>query len=130
MPGRGNQTVIKLRAVHAVKLRGLVMLVDVANRHEIDTGRTPVELVHNLEVYPDLLDLGRTVPFVVRVECDAAVLELDLRIEDDVGSDRVGREKHDPVSVEAFLPLTIGSRILLGAEFDFAIRSDAETGNG
>src|SRR6267142_1424563 len=88
MPGRGNQTVIKLRAVHAVKLRGLVMLVDVANRHEIDTGRTPVELVHNLEVYPDLLDLGRTVPFVVRVECDAAVLELDLRIEDDVGRDR------------------------------------------
>ena len=125
MPGRGNQTVIELRAVHTVKLRWLVMLVDIANRHEIDAGRTPVELVHNLEVYPDLLDLGGAVALVVRVERDAAVLKLNLRIEDDVRSDRVSREQHDPVSVEAFLPLTVGRGILLGAELDFAVRTNA-----
>jgi hypothetical protein len=41
-------------------------------------GARPVELVNDLEVDPDLLDLGRAVQLVVGIEAGASVLEFDL----------------------------------------------------
>ena len=71
-----------------------MVLVDIADRHEVDAGRAPVELIHDLEIDPDLLDLGGAVQLVVGVEAGAGVLELDLGVEDDVVGDRIGRQQH------------------------------------
>jgi hypothetical protein len=81
-----------------------VVLVNVADRDEVDAGRAPVELVNDLEVYPDLLDLGGAVQLVVGTEAGASVLEFDLRIENDVGRDQVGRQQNQ----------TAGSRFAIG----------------
>ena len=77
--------------MHAVELRGFMVLVDVADRHEIDAGRTPIELIDDFEIDPDLLDLGGAVQLVVVVKSRACVLEFDLGVEDDVRRDRIGR---------------------------------------
>jgi hypothetical protein len=89
-----------------------MVLVNVADRDKVDAGRAPVELVNDLEVDPDLLNLGRAVQLVVGIEAGASVLEFDLRIENDVGRDQVGRQQNQTPGVEAVLPLAIGSWVL------------------
>src|SRR5216683_4158259 len=126
-PGRGDQAIIELRPVDAVELGRLVVLVDIADRNEVDARRAPIELIQNEEIDEYLLDVDRAVQLVVGVEGDAAVLEFDLGVEDDVRSDRVGRQQNETVGVEAVLPLAIGKGILEGAVFDLAIGADAET---
>jgi hypothetical protein len=58
------------------------------------------------------------------------VLELDLRIEDDVVVELIGWQQHEPRGVEAGLPLPLGVRILLRSEAEFAIGADLEAGEG
>jgi hypothetical protein len=106
-----------------------MVLIDEADRHEVDAGRAPVELIHDLEVDPKLLDLGRAVQLVVIVEAGAGVLELDLSVEDDVVRNQIGRQQNETPGVEAVLPLAARSWVLHGAEKDLAIGADAETGN-
>src|SRR5262249_35032271 len=76
-PCRRNEAVVKLRPLDAIKRGGFVMFVDVADRNQINAGRAPVELVHDLEVDPDLLDLGSAVQLIVAVETGSGMLELD-----------------------------------------------------
>ena len=82
-----------------------MMLVDVADRHQIDARRSPVELIDDLEVDPDLLDFRRSVQLVVGVETGAGMFEFDLGVEDDVVGDRVGRQQYEAGGIEAVLPL-------------------------
>jgi hypothetical protein len=72
-------------------------------------GARQLNSVDDLEVDPDLLDLGRAV--ALRIEAGAGVLEFDLRIENDIGRDQVGRQQ--TTRAEAVLPLAVGSRVLL-----------------
>jgi len=65
------------------------MLVDIADRHEIDAGRTPVELIDDLEVDPDLLDFRRSMQLVVCIEPGAGMFEFDFGVEDNVVGDRI-----------------------------------------
>src|SRR5262249_2125379 len=129
-PGGGNQAVVELRPLDAVELRRLVMLINVSDRHEIDAGRPPVEPIGDKEIDEDLLDIDRAVQLVIRIECDAAVLEFDFRIENDVGSDCVGRQQDQAMRIEAVLPLAAGGGVLNGTELDLAVGPDAEAGNG
>jgi hypothetical protein len=129
-PGRRDEAVIYFRPQHAVELRRLVMLVDVADRNEVDSRRPPVELIDDLEIDPQLLDVDFAVHLVVPVRRKAAMLPFELGIEDDVVGDGVGRQQHHAADVGAALPLTAGGRILRRAEQHLAIGADRETRNG
>jgi hypothetical protein len=77
-----------------------------------------------------LLDLGRAVKLVVGIECCAAVLELDLRVHDDVVVELVRRRQYESRGVEAGLPATKGGRVLPRPKMGFAIGADSEAGEG
>ena len=66
--------------------------VDEAERHDIDTGRAPVEVIVKLEVDVGLFELYRASQLVICVVGDAAVLEFNLGIEDDVIGDLIRRQ--------------------------------------
>src|SRR5712671_6587245 len=114
----------------AVKLGRLVMLVDVADGHEVDTGRPPIKLIDDLEIDPSLLDLGSAVSLIVWLYGDAAMLEFDFSVEYDVRRDRVGRHQHNTMGVESILPLATGIGVLKGTEFHFAVGAETESRNG
>ena len=84
----------------------------------------------DLEIDPELLDLGGAMPLIVGIESDAAMLEFDFGVEDDVWRDRVCWQQHEPMDVEAVLPFAAGIGILEGAEFDLAIGAKTETWHG
>src|SRR5262249_8745021 len=72
-PGGRHQTVGQLGTVDAVEQGRLVMLIDVADRHQIDARRPDVEVGRDLEVDPELLDLRGAVKLVVVVEAGPGV---------------------------------------------------------
>ena len=103
------------------------MLVDIADWNEIDAWRADIEVVHNFEIDPDLLNLGGAMQFVVCIEASASVFKLDLCVEDDIGRKLIGGQQHNPGSVEAVLPLAVCRRILHITVFYLAICSKTET---
>src|SRR5262245_63163993 len=113
-----------------VVLGRLMALVDVANRHQVDTGSPPIELVVYLEIDPELLDFGGATPLIVGIESDAAMLEFDFGVEDDVWRDRVSWQQHEPMDVKAILPFAACVGIFERAEFDLPIGTKTETWNG
>jgi len=88
-PGGRNEAVVELRPIHAVELRRLVKKVDETERHDIDTGRTPVKVIVKPEVDVGLFELYRASQLVICIVGDAAVLELNLGIEDDIIGDLI-----------------------------------------
>src|SRR5262249_15905888 len=124
------QAVVKLGSFNAVELRRLVVLVDIADGDKIDAGRAPAEPVRKKKVHKDLLDVDRAMQLIVGIEGNPAMLELDLGVEDDVGSYRIGRQQHEAMRIEAVLPLAAGRWILHRPVFDLAIRPDAQPGHG
>src|SRR5947209_7855646 len=106
-----------------------MVLIDVADRYQIDAGRAPIQLIEDEEIDKYLLDVDGAVQLVVGVERDTSVLELDLDVENDVGGDRIGRQQHEPIGIEAVLPLAVCGRVLKRAIFDFAVGADTETGH-
>jgi hypothetical protein len=104
------------------------MLIDIADRYQIDAWSTPADRVAELEIHPDLLDLDGAMQLVVVVEPGARMFELDLGVKDDVVGNGVSWQQDDAAGVERILPLAAGGRILHGAEEDFAVGSDGETG--
>ena len=104
-----------------------MMLVDMADWNEIDAGRTDIEVILNLEIHPDLLNLGGSVQLVVCIEASASVLKLDLCVEDDIWRKLIGGQQHKPVCVEAVLPLSVCRRILHITVFYLAICSKTQT---
>ena len=59
----GIQAIVA-RAEHYKELSRFVVLIDVTDRHKIDAGRTPADRITELEIYPQLFDLGRSMQFV------------------------------------------------------------------
>src|SRR5215510_2305244 len=107
-----------------------MVLIDVADRYQIDAGRAPIQLIDDEEIDKQLLDVDGAVQLIVGIERDASMLELDFGIENDIGGDCVGLQQHEPMGIEAVLPLAVCGRVLKRAKFDFAISPDAEAGNG
>src|SRR5215510_5679902 len=101
-----------------VVLGRLMALVDVANRHQVDTGSPPIELVVYLEIDPELLDFGGATPLIVGIESDAAMLKFDFGVEDDVWRDRVSWQQHEPMDIKAILPFAACVGIFERAEFE------------
>ena len=97
--------------------------VDEAERHNIDTGRAPVEVLVKQEVDVGLFELNRASELVICVVGDAAVLELNLGVEDDVIGDLKRRQQHNALGIKPVLP---SPRRLVTAEFQFAISADAQ----
>src|SRR5579883_2110994 len=100
-PGRGRrpggrdeavvEPVLERGPIDTVEERWLVMLVGVAEGDQIDAGRADIEIGRDLEIDEGLLDFGGAVELVVIVEAGAGMLELDLRVEDDVVGELIGR---------------------------------------
>src|SRR4030088_3599411 len=103
------------------------MQIEPVDRHEVDARRAEIDVGRNPEINIGLLDLGRPMQLVVGIEGDAAMFELDLGVENNVVAELIGWKQHDPRGVEAGLPLTVGGRVLLRSEAEFAICADLET---
>ena len=90
-PGGRNEAVIKLRPIHAVKLRRLVKKIDEAERHDIDTGRAPVEVLVKQEVDVGLFELYRASvrdpESFLLTSSGPPILDAELPLEDPQGWD-------------------------------------------
>src|SRR5262249_10254596 len=82
------------------------------------------------EIEQQLPDVGGAGRLIVGIKRDPSMLELDFGIENDIGGDCVSRQQHEPMGIEAVLPLAVCGRVLKRAKFDFAVSPDAEAGNG
>src|SRR5215470_6986784 len=96
--------------------------VDKAKRHDIDTGRPPVEVLVEKEVDVGLFELYGASQLVICVVSDAAVLELNLGIEDNVIGDLIRRKEHDALGIKPVLPSP--RLLLIAAEFQFAVSAN------
>jgi hypothetical protein len=90
-PGSWNEAVVQLRPIDAVKLSRLMEKIDEAERHDIYTGRAPVKVLVKEEIDVGLFEFYRASQLVICFVGDAAVLELNLCIEDDVIGDLIRR---------------------------------------
>src|SRR5450631_742034 len=115
-----DQAIGQFGPLHAVEQRRFVVEVIERDRHQIDTGRAQGEVIVDPEIEEGLFDFGGAVQLVVVVKRGAGVLEFDLGVEDDVVGDLIGRQQHQAYHIEAVLPLTIVSGILLRAVLDLA----------